>query len=134
MTVTTADVLGNPATGAGTVQIYPKPSAGRNVRIRRGSGLLRLRCPSPAGCEGALRMIAPVEVGRGERTKVKRRRIAKALFQIPGAQRTTIRVPINAKGLDAAKAAGRRGLKAQLTGPGVRHRIVVLFAGGKPRR
>ena len=128
VTVAAADALGNPADGAGTVQIYPKPSAGRNVRIRRGKGLLTLRCPSPAGCEGSLRMIAPVEVGRGERTKVKRRRIAKAIFEIPGAQRTTIRVPISSKGLAAAKGAGRRGLKAQLTGPGVRHRIVVLFA------
>jgi hypothetical protein len=134
VTLSAADALGNPASGTGTVQIYPKPSAGRNVRVRRGKGLLRLRCPSPAGCTGSLRMIAPVEVGRGDRTKVKRRRIAKALFEIPGAQRTTIRVPISAKGLAATGAAGRRGFKAQLTGPGVKHRIVVLFAGGKPRR
>jgi hypothetical protein len=128
VTVSAADALGNQTSRTGTVQIYPKPSAGRNVRVRRGKGLLRLRCPSPAGCEGSLRMVAPVEVGRGDRTKIRRRRIAKALFQIPGAQRTTIRVPISAKGLDAATEAGRRGLKAQLTGPGVKHRIVVLYA------
>jgi hypothetical protein len=135
VTVSTADDLGNPVSAAGTVQIYPKPSAGRNVRIRRGKGLLRLRCPSPAGCEGALRMIAAVEVGRGGgkkphgRPRVKRRRIGRANFQIPGATRTTIRVPITAKGIAAAVAAGKLGLKAQLTGPGVRHRLVALFAG-----
>ena len=49
VTATAADDLGNSTAASGSVRIYPKPSAGRNVRIRRRKGLLRLRCPSPAG-------------------------------------------------------------------------------------
>jgi PKD domain-containing protein len=127
VTVTAADDLGNSSAASGSVRIYPKPSAARNVRVRHRKGLLRLRCPSPAGCEGALRLIAAVEVGRGERKATRRRRIGRADFEIPGAATTTVRVPIIAKGRAAAAAAGRRGLKAQLTGPGVKHRIVVLY-------
>jgi PKD domain len=127
VTVTAADDLGNASASSGSVRIYPKPSAARNVRVKRSKGLLKLRCPSPAGCEGALRLIAAVEVGRGDRKATRRRRIGRADFEIPGAATTTIRVPITAKGRAAAAAAGRRGLKAQLTGPGVKHRIVVLY-------
>jgi hypothetical protein len=128
VTATAADDLGNSSAAAGSVTIYPKPSAGRNVRVRRGKGLLRLRCPSPAGYSGALRLIAAVKVGRSDRKATRRRRIGRADFAIPGAATTTIRVPITAKGRAAAAAAGRRGLKAQLTGPGVKHRIVVLYS------
>jgi hypothetical protein len=128
VTVSAADDLGNPGAAAGSVRIYPKPSAGRNVRVKRRKGLLRLRCPSPAGYSGSLRLIAAVEVGRGDRKSTRRRRIGRAGFTIPGAATTTVRVPITAKGRAAAAAAGRRGLKAQLTGPGVKHRIVVLYS------
>jgi len=132
--VTAADLLANSTTTSRTVTIYPKPSAGRNVRIRGGRGLLRLHCPSPAGCEGALRLIAAVEVGPGERRAFKRRRIGRTSFAIPGATRTTVRVPITGKGRAAAARARRSGLKAQLTGPDVKHRIVVLYAGRRPQR
>jgi len=128
VTATAADDLGNASAASGSVRIYPKPSAGRNVRIRRRKGLLRLRCPSPAGYSGSLRLIAAVQVGRGDRRATRRRRIGRADFSIPGAATTTVRVPITAKGRAAAAAAGRRGLKAQLTGPGVKHRIVVLYS------
>jgi hypothetical protein len=128
VTATAADDLGNSTAASGSVRIYPKPNAGRNVRVRRGKGLLRLHCPSPAGYSGALRLIAAVKVGGGDRKATRRRRIGKADFAIPGSATTTIRVPITAKGRAAAAAAGKRGLKAQLTGPGVKHRIVVLYS------
>jgi plastocyanin len=128
VTATAADDLGNPGATSGSVRIYPKPSARRNVRIRHRKGLLRLHCPSPAGYSGSLRLIAAVEVGRGDRRATKRRRIGKANFSIPGEATTTVRVPITVKGRAAAAAAGRRGLKAQLTGPGVKHRIVLLYS------
>jgi hypothetical protein len=127
VTARAADDLGNSGAASGSVTIYPKPSAGRNVRVRRGKGLLRLRCPSPAGYSGALRLIAAVRVGHSDRKANRRRRIGGTGFAIPGAATTTVRVPITAKGRAAAAAAGRRGLKAQLTGPGVKHRIVVLY-------
>jgi hypothetical protein len=128
VTATAADDLGSSTAASGSVRIYPKPSAGRNVRVRRGKGLLRLYCPSPAGYSGALRLIAAVKVGGGDRKATRRRRIGRADFAIPGSATTTIRVPVTAKGRAAAAAAGRRGLKAQLTGPGVKHRIVVLYS------
>jgi len=126
--INAADQIANSNAGSARITVYPKPSAGRNVRIRRGRGLLRLRCPSPAGCEGTLRLIAAVDVGSGDHKRTKRRRIGNAGFEIPGESRTTVPVPITRKGLAAAATAARRGLKAQLTGPGVKHRVVALYS------
>ena len=129
--LTAADVLANSADATGTVRIYPKASASRNVRVRGGRALLRLRCPSPAGCEGALRLIAGIELERRHRRVGRRAQIGNAAFGIPGATTTTVPVPLTAKGIQLVRNARRIGVKAQLTGPGVKHRLVALLP---PRR
>ena len=133
VSVTALDQHGNGAGAAGVVTVYRKPAAGKNIRVRRGRALLRLRCPSPAGCSGMLRLVAPVEIKRkrrstGKRRLIrKRRQIGRKAFSIPGARTSTVRVRLTKKGRVAVHRAGRRGLRTQLTGPGVRHRLVILY-------
>jgi hypothetical protein len=129
--VTAADVLGNASAASATVTIYPKASASRNVRVRGGRALLRLRCPSPAGCEGTLRLMAGVRLQRRGRRFARRLEIGAIAFRILGATTTTVPVPLNAQGKALVRGAPHSGVKAQLTGPGVKHRLVALFG---PRR
>jgi hypothetical protein len=131
LTVTASDVLGNARGATGSVAIYPKARAGRNVRVRRGRALLRLFCPSPAGCEGELRLIVGHKFERNGRKVGRRLPVGRTTFSIPGQTTTTVSVRLSRKGDAIVREAGRRGVKAQLTGPGVKHRIVVLFP---PRR
>lgn len=133
-----ADAFGNGGSAAAMVTIYRKPAAGRNVRVRRKRALLRLRCPSPAGFSGVLRLVAAIEAERRGRVIRSRRTIGRVHFSIPGG-RSTVPVRLTRPGLRAVRGAGRRGLRTQLTGPGVRHRLVVLFgarkhSAGKHRR
>jgi hypothetical protein len=125
-----ADAFGNGGAAAAMVTIYRKPAAGRNVRVRRRRALLRLRCPSPAGFSGVLRLVAAVEAERRGRVVRGRRTIGRIRFSIPGG-RSTVPVRLTRLGLRAVRGAGRRGLRTQLTGPGVRHRLVVLFGPRK---
>ncbi len=127
VSVIAADALANARGATGTVTIFPKASAARNVRVRRGRALLRLHCPSTAGCEGEVRLIAGVKVRRHHHSFGKRLAIGRALFAIPAKQTTTVPVKLSAKGRVAVKQADRKGLKAQLTGSGVKHRTVVLL-------
>jgi hypothetical protein len=131
--VTAADVLGNSSAASGTVTIYPKANASRNVRVRGGRALLRLRCPSPGGCEGTLRLMGGVRFQRHGRRFSRRVEIGATAFDIPGATTTTVPVRLNAQGKALVREAPRSGVKAQLTGPGVKHRLVALF-GPRPRR
>ncbi len=133
VTVTATDELAIPTTATAIVRIYPKPNAGRNVPVKGRKGLLRLRCLSPTGCQGTLRLVAPTEIDADGKPVGKRRQIGRASFAIPGPAKTTIRVPLTRKGR-AAVLASSKGLKAQLTGPGVKHRVVVLFPPKRPSR
>ena len=126
VSVTAADALANASAASGTVTIFAKASAARFARVRRGRALLRLHCPSTAGCEGEVRLIAGVKVRRHHHSLGKRLAIGSAAFAIPARQTTTVAVKLSAKGRMAVSQAGRKGLKAQLTGTGVKHRLVLM--------
>ncbi len=126
VTVTVADGVGRMTEASGAVRVYAKARAARNLRVRGRRARLRVRCPSPAGCEGRPRLIAPVEVRHGARLVRRRRRIGRTRFAIPGRGAITVVVKLTRPGLRAVRAAPRSGLKAQLTGPGIKHRVVAL--------
>jgi PKD domain len=127
VTVSGSDELGHMTTTSTALRIYPKPRVGRNVIVRRGGARLRLYCPSPAGCQGSIRLVAPTSIKQNGRPKGSRRQIGKASFSVPGARTSVVIVRLTRKGKAAVGATGRKGLKAQLTGPGAKHRIVVLY-------
>ena len=127
VTVTTADALGRTSQSSATVTVYPKARAARNIRVKGKLAQLRVQCPSPAGCEGLAKLIAAVKVKRGGSLVKKRLPIGGAQFQVPGSTTATVPIRLSTPALAAVGAAGRRGLKAQLTGPGIKHRVVALF-------
>ncbi len=126
--VAVADALGRSAEASATVTVYPNPWAGRNVRVNGRRAKLRVHCASPAGCEGVAKLIAPVKLERGTRVIRKRLPIGTKSFAIPGSTSVTLSIKLTKPALTAVRAAGRRGLKAQLTGPGIKHRLVALLA------
>ena len=128
VTVVGADVLGFARAAQATIVIYPKPNAARRALVRRARALLRLRCPSTASCDGVVKLIASMKIRRGKRVVGKRVQIGATRFAIPSKKTTTVPVPLTSKGLGLVRKAGTKGLRAQLTGPGVKHRIVVLLA------
>jgi hypothetical protein len=126
--VVVADALGKSSEASATVTVYPKARAGRNVLVKKGRAKLSVHCPSPAGCEGVAKLVAAVELKRGTHPKRKRLPIGTKRFAIPGSRTATLSIKLSKPGLTAVSAAGRRGLKAQLTGPGIKHRLVAIFA------
>ena len=136
ITLVAGDDLGNTRGAAGSITIYRLPNAGRNVRVRRGKAFLMVHCPSPAGCTGVVRLIARVQVERftkvqlerSGRTFGKRAQIGGTSFSVPGPGTSPVAIKLTRAGRDAVREAGRKGLRTQLTGPGIQHRLVVLFA------
>ena len=84
VTLAVADALGKTSETSGAVTVFPKARAGRNVLLRKRRARLRVHCPSPAGCEGLAKLIAPVRVHRHRRLAKRRRTIGRARFSIPG--------------------------------------------------
>jgi hypothetical protein len=126
--VVVADALGRSTEASATVTVYPEARAGRNVLVKGRRAKLRVHCTSPAGCEGTAKLIAAVERKRGTRTVRKRLPIGTKPFAISGSTSATLSIKLTKSGLTAVRGAGKQGLKAQLTGPGVKHRLVALFA------
>jgi hypothetical protein len=133
VTVVGGDVLGFTGAAHGTIVIYPKASAARHALVRHGRALLRLHCPSAANCNGAIKLVAGTKIRRGKRLVGKRVQIGRSRFAIPPKKTTTVPVPLTPKGLRLVRKAGTKGLRTQLTGPGVKHRIVVLQAPQRAR-
>jgi hypothetical protein len=128
VTLTVPDALGNRSSVTRTIAIFNKASAARIVRLKGLRAFLRLRCASPAGCEGTIRLVALVEAEHNGRTIGRRLAIGKGGFEIAGPATTTVPLRLIAIGRRQVREAGRKGLKAQLTGPGVKHRVVLLLA------
>lgn len=122
VTVTAADVLGNATSSTGSVTVFPGARAGHNALVKGRRARLGLRCPSPAGCGGRVRLNVVERIGRHGR----RFRAGAAPFEMPGAESTSLSVRLSARAITLVRRAGPGGLKAQLTGPGVQHRVVVL--------
>jgi hypothetical protein len=124
------DALGNARSTAGSITVYRLPNAGRNVRVRRGIAFVIVHCPSPAGCSGVIRLIARVQLARNGRSFAKRARVGQVAFEVPGGT-ARVRIRLTRPGVTAVREAATKGLRTQLTGPGIQHRLVLLLP---PRR
>jgi PKD domain len=126
-----ADALGRSSSVERYVRVYPKARASHIARVRGRRARLRVQCPSPAGCGGLAKLIAAVRVRHGSRSVRKRRRVGRTRFALAGLQTKIVPVRLSRPGLATLRRAGRHGVKAQLTGPGIKHRLVILL---RPRR
>jgi PKD domain len=129
VTVRASDSLANATTASATVAIFAKASAAHTARVSHGSALLKLHCPSTAACRGEVELICGVTLRRHHHRFGMRLPIGRAAFTIPPKRTTTVPVRISARGKALVARAGRKGLKAQLTGTGVKHRLVLLLGG-----
>jgi hypothetical protein len=134
VTLAVTDALGRVSHAGASVRVYPKARASRNVAVRGRRALLRVHCPSPAGCAGSAKLKAAVKLRRGRRTVRRRATIARARFAIGGLGTRVVGARLSRPGLNAVRGAGRHGLKAQLAGPGIKHRLLALFARGRRHR
>jgi hypothetical protein len=126
ISIAAADNLGNGRTAVRSITIYRQPNADRNVVVRRGLAFVKVHCPSPAGCTGVIRLIARVQLERNGRSFGKRAQVGRTGFAIPGGT-TRVRVKLTRPGRDAVREAGKKGVRTQLTGPGIQHRLVLLL-------
>lgn len=122
VTVSSSDLLGNATSLTGSVTVYAGARAGHDALVRGRRARLFLRCPSPAGCGGQVRLNVIERVGRHGR----RLRAGAAAFEMPAVESATLSVRLTRKAAALVRAAKPNGLKAQLTGPGIQHRVVVL--------
>ena len=130
VTVTAADVLGNPTSATGTVTVAASPTTPPPTTVttagsgrayvaplarRKGNGvLLRLRCRGAGRCLGAVKLLS------GGKSIGKRR------FGIASGRAKTLRVKLNSRGRALVRRSHGRRLKLKLTGIGVKHRVVVV--------
>jgi hypothetical protein len=123
--VTATDGVGNASTASAVVTIFPNAWASRYARLRHRRALLRVHCPSTADCQGEAELIAGIKIRHGHRHA--RRPIGRSRFDVPPQRTTTVPILISRPGRAAVQAAGSKGIKAQLTGAGIRHRSVVVL-------
>ena len=134
--VTSVDAIGNATRQQEAITIFAKASAKRIVSVKGRRATVRLHCPSTGFCRGNVRLIAGVVLRRHSRPIHRRESIGRSSFQIPGKRTSRAVLRLTRAGLRSLHGAGRPGLKAQLTGPGVKHRAVLLIeleGGGTPR-
>jgi hypothetical protein len=127
VTVESVDTFGNASEASGEVTVYSIARAARFARVRRGRALLRLFCPSPAGCRGVIRLIASATIERNGRRFGRRMQIGRRAFHVPRKGVETVPVRLTRKGRGLVGQAGKKGLRTQLTGPGVKHRLLILL-------
>ncbi|HZJ29427.1 MAG TPA: hypothetical protein VFD37_05510, partial [Solirubrobacterales bacterium] len=99
------------------------------VPARAGRAIVRMRCFGRRGarCAGALRLIARVVTRRGGRRVARRLAVGGARFDYPaGPAVYATSVRLTRPGRLLLRRAGRRGLRADLAGRGLRNRLVVL--------
>jgi hypothetical protein len=89
---------------------------------------VKLSCPGAMACSGVLKLVTRITGGRGRHKRARNVTIGLASFSLALGKRATFRVYLNSQGRKLLARAGRRGLKVQVAGSGVRARTVVLRA------
>jgi hypothetical protein len=105
----------SPATPAGEATV---PGI---VRVKGAAALVKVSCKGPGPCEGALKLLAKLRVGKGKGKGVA---IGSASFNLAPGASETLRVRLSRRGKQLLKSG--RALKASVTGSGIEPRIVEL--------
>lgn len=134
VTVDVADSAANTTSASGRIAIW-QVKGKRLARVTDGKARLRLRCRGPVRCRASARLSLKVTSKSGKRPN-KIRWIGKGGFKIAARKSKTISIRLKPKGLKLLRGVGPGGLKARLSGTGVKTRTVVLKAaarGGRAR-
>ncbi len=96
---------------------------------------VKLRCSGQTACRGVAKLLARVRVRWGaRRSAAKNVMLGQSRFRVPAGKAKLLRVRLNGKGRQLLRRSGRRGLRARLSGPGVRNRMVRFKPGQGTRR
>ncbi len=91
-----------------------------SAKVKGAVQLVTLRCPGPGACSGTLKLVARVTTGRGKRRKTSNVTIGSARFSIAAGKSITLSVRLTGQGPKLVIKSGRRGLRVQVTGAGVK--------------
>jgi hypothetical protein len=111
---------------------------GKTAKVKGGKALLKLKCGGPGTCSGVIKLSAkptPAKKKGGKKHKkgAKTVLIGKAKFSIAAGKSATVRVKLNGKGKQLIARAGKKGLKATVSGTGVAKSKVTL-KGPAPKK
>ncbi len=98
------------------------------AKVKGTVALVALRCPGPGACSGTLKLVARVTTRHGKRKKTSNVTIGAAPFSVTAGKSLTLKVRLTAQGRKLMAKAGKKGLKVQINGSGVKARIVTLKA------
>jgi alpha-tubulin suppressor-like RCC1 family protein len=116
----------------------------KHAVVKNGKAMVTLSCSGPASCSGELVLKAKLKVKKKKGkhptrssatpNKSKPVEIGSAAFAIGPGKKRTITVSLKAKAVARVKAAGKSGLRAQVSGDGVKPGSLLLKAApAKPR-
>jgi hypothetical protein len=107
------------------------------VPVRAGKAMVRMSCRAETACAGVAKLSASIEAGsrragkRGDRGGASP--IGKARFSIPPGKDRVVPIPLNRTGKGLLRKAGKRGVRAKLSGAGLKGRTVTLKPAAKRR-
>ncbi|HEY5045891.1 MAG TPA: carboxypeptidase-like regulatory domain-containing protein, partial [Solirubrobacteraceae bacterium] len=96
------------------------------VKVKGSVASVTLRCPGPGACSGVMKIVARVTTRHGRRKKTSNVTIGVASFSMLAGKRVTLRVHLTGSGRKLLGKAGRKGLKVQIAGSGVKAHTAVL--------
>ncbi|HTZ64350.1 MAG TPA: carboxypeptidase regulatory-like domain-containing protein [Solirubrobacteraceae bacterium] len=99
-----------------------------SAKVKGALQLITLRCPGPGACSGIVKLVARVTTGRGKRRKTSNVAIGSAPFSIAAGKSVTLAVRVTGQGPKLLIKSGRRGLKVQITGTGLKATAATLKA------
>lgn len=135
--VTASNAAGVAASTSNTVQISkltPGLAVLQGVSVRGATVSVTLLCMGTNPCSGAMKIFIRLTAGRGRHKRMRNVTIGLASFSIGLGKRATFRVYLTGQGRKLLAGAGRRGLRAQIGGVGVKAGAVVLRQALRPRR
>ena len=112
-------------------ELAPGVAVVLGVRVQGATVTVKLGCTGLSACSGKLRLIARVTTGHRRHTKTYRVQVGQASFAMGLGKRLTLHVRLVGGGAALVRRSGRRGLRAQILGPGVQAHRTVLHG---PRR
>jgi hypothetical protein len=138
VTLTVGDAVGNAATKTQAVTIGPplnvRAIAAPLIKVVKGRALLKLSCPAVGPCQGAAKLGLKQTVKHGKKRAKKLVTIAHGRVNLRPGAHATVKLKLSAKATHLLAAAGKRGLRATLSGSAVKGRSVRLVASQKKRK
>jgi hypothetical protein len=106
-----------------------------SVKVKGAVASVTLSCPGPGACSGVMKIVASVVTKHGKRKTTSNVTIGSASFSMAAGKSVTLRVRLTAQGRKLLTKAGKKGLKVQIAGSGVKaHAATLKMAKAKKHK